>query len=263
DGFGVCMIKVVERSIANSRTLTRGGIQWPETLSLCSSDFNDPLWRTNPFDSKMTRSRSSNIRNPGWWIVNRIVLPRLIAIDLRWDITPKAEPESSPDKIFQKYFSYETTIPHKNHSICAFGLDPRDHLRKHVRQQRTTYFLTRASNLNEGNIKRSISSFIIHMKRKVGKEDQAVRQTQNSKYYESLETPPIKRTVGRPKKSVSANENKSSSVKRRGHPAKGNDEEKNQTVGSKESLEPRTADDLSLKNGCHNLGKRLKFGLMI
>nr|GFA36527.1 hypothetical protein [Tanacetum cinerariifolium] len=68
---------------------------------------------------------------------------------------------------------------------------------------------------------------------KGGKEDQAVRQTQNSKYYESLETPPIKRTVGRPKKSVSANENKSSSVKRRGRPAKGNDEEKNQTVGSK------------------------------
>nr|GFB00630.1 hypothetical protein [Tanacetum cinerariifolium] len=71
------------------------------------------------------------------------------------------------------------------------------------------------------------------MKRKVGKEDQAVRQTRNSNYYESLETPPIKRTVGRPKKSVSANENKSSSLKRRGRPTKGNDEEKNQTVGSK------------------------------
>nr|GFD41416.1 hypothetical protein [Tanacetum cinerariifolium] len=71
------------------------------------------------------------------------------------------------------------------------------------------------------------------MKRKVGKEDQVVRQTRNSKYYESLETPPIKRTVGRPKKSVSANENKSLSVKRQGRPMKDNDEEKNQTVGSK------------------------------
>nr|GEX55983.1 hypothetical protein [Tanacetum cinerariifolium] len=71
------------------------------------------------------------------------------------------------------------------------------------------------------------------MKRKVGKEDQVVRQTRNSKYYESLETLPIKRTVGRSKKSVSANENKSSSVKRRGRPTKVNDEEKNQTVGSK------------------------------
>nr|GFA13845.1 RNA-directed DNA polymerase, eukaryota, reverse transcriptase zinc-binding domain protein [Tanacetum cinerariifolium] len=71
------------------------------------------------------------------------------------------------------------------------------------------------------------------MKRKVGKEDQVVRQTRNSKYYESLETPPIKRTVGRPKKSMSANENKSLSVKRRGRPMKDNDEEKNQTVGSK------------------------------
>nr|GFD31478.1 hypothetical protein [Tanacetum cinerariifolium] len=69
------------------------------------------------------------------------------------------------------------------------------------------------------------------MKRKVGKEDQAIRQTRNSKYYKSLETSPIKRVVGRPKKSVSANENKSSSVKRRGRPTKGNDEEKNQTVG--------------------------------
>nr|GFA14909.1 ubiquitin-specific protease 13 [Tanacetum cinerariifolium] len=138
------------------------------------------------------------------------------------------------------------------------------------------------------------------MKRKVGKEDQVVRQTQNSKYYESLETPPIKRTVGRPKKSVSANEIKSSSVKRRGRPTKGNDEEKNQTVGSKdnfdtetnvlslndssilvtsesvndilgipmggcsiESLEPRTADDPFIKEWLSQFGERLKFGLMI
>nr|GFB84002.1 hypothetical protein [Tanacetum cinerariifolium] len=71
------------------------------------------------------------------------------------------------------------------------------------------------------------------MKRKVGNEDRVVRQTRNSKYYESLETPPIKRNVGRPKKSVSANENKSSSVKRRGRPRKSNDEEKKQTIGSK------------------------------
>nr|GEZ62256.1 hypothetical protein [Tanacetum cinerariifolium] len=39
--------------------------------------------------------------------------------------------------------------------------------------------------------------------------------------------------VGRPKKSASANENKSSSVKRRGRPKKTNDEEKKQTIGSK------------------------------
>nr|GFA11361.1 hypothetical protein [Tanacetum cinerariifolium] len=58
------------------------------------------------------------------------------------------------------------------------------------------------------------------MKRKVGNKDRVVRQTRNSKYYESLETPPIKRTVVRPKKSVRANENKSSSVKRRGRPTK-------------------------------------------
>nr|GEU65248.1 RNA-directed DNA polymerase, eukaryota [Tanacetum cinerariifolium] len=71
------------------------------------------------------------------------------------------------------------------------------------------------------------------MKRKVGNEDRDVRQTRNSKYSESLETLPIKRKVGRPKKSISANENKSSSVKRRGHPRKRNDEEKKQTIGSK------------------------------
>nr|GEY00652.1 hypothetical protein [Tanacetum cinerariifolium] len=71
------------------------------------------------------------------------------------------------------------------------------------------------------------------MKRKIGNEDRDVRQTQNSKYSESLETPPIKRKVGRPKKSVRANENKSSSVKRRGRPRKSNDEEKKQTIGSK------------------------------
>nr|GEW54665.1 RNA-directed DNA polymerase, eukaryota [Tanacetum cinerariifolium] len=74
---------------------------------------------------------------------------------------------------------------------------------------------------------------VVDMKRKVGNEDRDVRQTQNSKYSESLETPPIKRKVGRPKKSVRANENKSSSVKRRGRPRKSNDEEKNQTIGSK------------------------------
>nr|GEW65774.1 hypothetical protein [Tanacetum cinerariifolium] len=38
------------------------------------------------------------------------------------------------------------------------------------------------------------------MKRKVGNKDRDVRQTQNSKYSESLETPPIKRKVGHPKK---------------------------------------------------------------
>nr|GEU96294.1 ulp1 protease family, C-terminal catalytic domain-containing protein [Tanacetum cinerariifolium] len=73
------------------------------------------------------------------------------------------------------------------------------------------------------------------MKRKVDNEDRDVRQTQNSKYSESLETPPIKKKVGHPKKSVKANENKSSSVKRRGHPRKSNDEEKKQTIGSKDT----------------------------
>nr|GEZ44693.1 hypothetical protein [Tanacetum cinerariifolium] len=72
------------------------------------------------------------------------------------------------------------------------------------------------------------------MKRKVGNEDLDVRQIRNTKYFESLKTPPIKRKVGRPKKSVRANEIKSSSVKRRGHPRKRNDEEKKKTIGSKE-----------------------------
>nr|GEZ71399.1 hypothetical protein [Tanacetum cinerariifolium] len=73
------------------------------------------------------------------------------------------------------------------------------------------------------------------MKRKVGNEDRDVRQTRNSIYYVSLETPPIKGKVGRPKKSVSANENKSSSVKRQGHPRKTNDEEKKQQLVLKNS----------------------------
>nr|GFA47751.1 hypothetical protein [Tanacetum cinerariifolium] len=71
------------------------------------------------------------------------------------------------------------------------------------------------------------------MKRKVGNEDRVVRQTQNSKYFEYLETPSIERKVGRQKKSVIAIENKSSSVKRRGRLRKSNDEEKKQTIGSK------------------------------
>nr|GEY11683.1 hypothetical protein [Tanacetum cinerariifolium] len=71
------------------------------------------------------------------------------------------------------------------------------------------------------------------MKRKVGNEDRDVRQTQNSKYSESLETPPIKRKVGRPKKTVRGDEKKSSSIKRRGRPRKSNDEEKKKTIGSK------------------------------
>nr|GEW02762.1 hypothetical protein [Tanacetum cinerariifolium] len=70
------------------------------------------------------------------------------------------------------------------------------------------------------------------MKRKVDNKDRDVRQTQNSKYSESLETLPIKKKVGHLKKSVKANENKSSSVKRRGRPRKSN-EEKKQTIGSK------------------------------
>nr|GEV27128.1 hypothetical protein [Tanacetum cinerariifolium] len=71
------------------------------------------------------------------------------------------------------------------------------------------------------------------MKRNIGNEDRDVRQTQNYKYSESLESPPIKRNVRRPKKSVRANENKSSSIKRQGRLRKSNDEEKKQTVGSK------------------------------
>ncbi|GJU12035.1 ulp1 protease family, C-terminal catalytic domain-containing protein [Tanacetum coccineum] len=60
----------------------------------------------------------------------------------------------------------------------------------------------------------------------------SAQEEQNNEDSESLETPPIKRH-GHSKKSVRTNENKSSSVKKRGRPRKSNDEEKKQTIGPK------------------------------
>nr|GFA54194.1 hypothetical protein [Tanacetum cinerariifolium] len=70
---------------------------------------------------------------------------------------------------------------------------------------------------------------------------------------DSIKTPPVKK-CGRPKKIIKANENKSSSVKRRGHPRKNNDELRKQTIGSK-----RKGREYKVENDDDNDGtKRIK-----
>nr|GFB06383.1 hypothetical protein [Tanacetum cinerariifolium] len=54
-------------------------------------------------------------------------------------------------------------------------------------------------------------------------DSHSAEEEQNSEDSDSVKTPPVKKR-GRPKKFIRANENKSSSVKRRGHPRKSNDE---------------------------------------
>nr|GEU96295.1 hypothetical protein [Tanacetum cinerariifolium] len=68
------------------------------------------------------------------------------------------------------------------------------------------------------------------------KDRHSAEEEQNTKDYESVKTPPVKKR-GRPKKTFRANENKSSYVKRRGCPRKSNDESKKQTIGSKRKEE--------------------------
>nr|GFC14234.1 hypothetical protein [Tanacetum cinerariifolium] len=103
-------------------------------------------------------------------------------------------------------------------------------------------------------------------------------EEQNTKDYDSVKTPPVKKR-GRPKKIVRANESKSSSVKRRGRPKKSNDESKKQPIGSKiKGREYKVKDDddndgtkrmkkkmdhKEAKRGSHNLEIRMKSGLMI
>nr|GEW57320.1 hypothetical protein [Tanacetum cinerariifolium] len=69
-------------------------------------------------------------------------------------------------------------------------------------------------------------------------DSHSAEEEQNIEDSDSLKTPPV-RKCGRPKKIVRANENKSSSVKRRGHSRKRNDESKKQTIGSKQCCKNR------------------------
>ncbi|GJV23004.1 ulp1 protease family, C-terminal catalytic domain-containing protein [Tanacetum coccineum] len=66
-------------------------------------------------------------------------------------------------------------------------------------------------------------------------DSHSAQEEQNTKDYESLETLLIKR-CGCSKKSVRTNENKSSSVKKRGRPRKSNDEAKKKTISSKRKI---------------------------
>nr|GEW13205.1 hypothetical protein [Tanacetum cinerariifolium] len=84
-------------------------------------------------------------------------------------------------------------------------------------------------------------------------DNHSAKEEQNTKDSGSLKTPPIKK-CGHLKEIVRANENKSSSVKRRGHPRKSNDESKKQTIGSK-----RKGREYKIKDDDDNGGtKRMK-----
>nr|GEX52563.1 hypothetical protein [Tanacetum cinerariifolium] len=89
-------------------------------------------------------------------------------------------------------------------------------------------------------------------------DNHSTEEEQNTKDSEYVKTPPVKK-CGRLKKIVRANENKSSSVKRQGHPRKSNDELKRQTIGSKrKGREYKVDDDDDDNNGTKKMKKKSK-----
>nr|GEY01624.1 ulp1 protease family, C-terminal catalytic domain-containing protein [Tanacetum cinerariifolium] len=88
-------------------------------------------------------------------------------------------------------------------------------------------------------------------------DNHSVEEEQNTEDYESVKTLPVKKR-GRPKKTVRANDSKSSSIKRRMSPRNRNDELKKKTIGSKRKGREYKVDDDDENNGTKKMKKKSK-----